>query len=95
MNDEIYEAIANKQIHKAVCLVFKLADALMTAGQFDQVDAFYESLDFEQLDSNLIVCLLVTAHWAPEHLKTIDRLRDRARERLKILAPDRYERLMK
>lgn len=92
---DIYRLVASGKTDLAADMIFDRVDDLLCAGQFQEVDALLERIDVEQLDITACLCFLSVCLRAEPHLAAWPGMVQRVAARVRTLAPDRYERLMR
>lgn len=92
---EVYELVKTEQTDHAIDVLFAGVDDLLSNEWFFECDQIIGKIDLEQLDTHLLVGLLSITFTAKSVLPGRPDLVRRVEERLKILAPDRIEGLMR
>jgi len=80
---------------EALMILFRGIDNLLCEGKFEQVNQDLQDIDLEKLDSTLLVGLLSITFAAKKHLPYREPMTLKLAERLKVLVPDKWERLIK
>lgn len=92
--NDIYVLVSGGKPDEAIDVLFDYVDGLLCDGNFDECNDLLNVVDFERLDSNLVVGFLSITISAKDKLRSRSNFVERAEGRLKILAPDRVDNLM-
>lgn len=93
--DAVYNAVSQNLIEIASDLIMQHVDEWMWHDMFGLCDTLLVTTDVERLDTYTIVIILSSTICAKERLPSRKYFVELAEARLKILAPDRIEGLMK
>lgn len=91
---QLYQLVAAGRTTKAIDLLFGKVDSLLCAGSFEEIDALLRTIEVDCLDTTLLVGVLSITVSAKNHLRDRAALAKRIEQRLKLLAPDRIDRLL-
>ena len=92
--DRIHELARQGEIDMAADFMLAEFDDLFTNGRFEEANALMCRIDLNQLDTNLVVCLLCSTFPAKDKLPDRAKIVALAEARLRLLALDRVKTLM-
>jgi len=92
--DEVYSLVARDHVDEAIDILFRNVDELLTAGAFDRCNDLLRTIDLKRLDTHLLVGLATITLPAASELSFRSALLARIETRLKLLAPERVDRLL-
>lgn len=93
--DEVYAFVDQDDNESAIDLLFERIDDHLDAGEFGTVDGLLRTIDLSRLNITLITGVLSITTAARSALPERAAFVTRAENRLRELAPDRLERLMR
>ena len=91
----MYAFVAEGKKRKAIMVLFREIDALLSAGEFGRCDEILAAIDLERLNTALLVGVLSITFPARMHLNERAILAGRIRNILEQTEPDRVEALMR
>lgn len=92
--EKIYPLVEAGKIDSATNILFREVDERFCAGEFSLCNEELKEIDVKRLDTNLLVGLLTITHAAKENLPYREEMVQKIEDQLRILAPDRVDRLM-
>jgi hypothetical protein len=93
--NSIYSATEDN-VDEVVDYFFDYIDDLLLAGKFSEVDEWMLSLRVDDIDNlSVLVCILCITHMAHTKLAAYKEVSQRVVNRIKVLAPDRWVKLVK
>lgn len=93
--DTVYSLVARGKPDDAIDVLFDRVDDLLIAGEFPRCNDLLHAVDLARLDIDLLVALLSITLRAAPHLPDRPWLVQRVEKRLREIAPDRIEGLMR
>ena len=92
--DEIYKLVKENRNDAALDILFDHIDDMFLAGKFKECDKVLPTIDLERLNTSLLVGLMMITFAAKDKLTYREQMLINIEDRLKVLAPDRVEKLM-
>lgn len=92
--DDVYSLVVKAKPDAAVDVLFARVDELLRRREFDRCDSLLRAVDLGRLDTNLMVALLSITQPAASKLKARLEVVEKIEKHLRLLAPDRAERLL-
>lgn len=92
---DLYALVQEEEIDDAIDLLFDQVDDLLLAGDFEECNNLLLSIDVKMLDVNLLVALLTITYPAKDELRDRGSVVRRIAKRLRALAPERAEGLLR
>ena len=92
---DVYTNIDAGNTDDAMDMLFDRLDDMFLTGMFGVADALLSHIDVDRLDTTMCVAVLATTFCAKDRLKARAHLVRRVEKRLKKIAPNRAERLMR
>lgn len=92
--EKMYGLVEGDRADEALDILFEEVDTLLR-DDMDLVTEMFEAIDLSRLDTNLLVGVLSITLAGKEYLPSRPQLVQRVEERLRILASERIEGLMK
>jgi len=94
--EDVYSFVASGKKRKAIAVLFREMDELLSSNQFELCDSIIAStLDLNRLNASLLIAVLSITLPASSKLKSRADLVERIRRRLKNEVPERAERMLK
>ena len=94
--EDVYSFVACGKKRKAIAVLFREMDELLSSNQFELCDSIIAStLDLNRLNASLLIAALSITLPASSKLKSRADLVERIRRRLKNEVPERAERMLK
>jgi len=92
--DDVYALVSEGNVDEAIKILYEHVDKQLISKDFNACNNLLMTIDVSRLDSNLLVVLLSITFSAKDELHNRRDLINRIESRLKVLAPDRFERLL-
>jgi hypothetical protein len=90
--EKIYDLLENQKVDEAVDVLFDWSDTAMQEGRIQDVDQIFLTVNFNKLDTNLIVAMACLAY--AYQLPSYALFYQKVKARLLVLASDRIEGLL-
>ena len=92
--DDMYALDADNNCDGAIDLLFEGLDELLLAEHYDNCDAILQALDVGRMSATLLIGCISFIRPASYHLPSYPTFFEAAESRLRVLAPDRVDRLL-
>lgn len=92
--NDMYALDADGNCDDAIDILFEALDELLLAERYENCDAILQALDVDRMSATLLVGCISFTQLAARHLPSYPAFFAAVESRLRVLAPDRVDRLL-